>query len=82
MRPYFEKMDGFGKELKPGRIKRAAESAAQLKQVEANIDEQKQKVEQAGFTTEKINERGWVTVWDAPGIKRYRRNSVRTSSQK
>ncbi|MFQ5660749.1 MAG: acyl-CoA carboxylase subunit beta [Gammaproteobacteria bacterium] len=63
MRPYFEKMDGFGKELKSGRIKRAAESAAQLKQVEAIIDEQKQKVEQAGFPAEKINERGLMTVW-------------------
>ncbi|MEE8059709.1 MAG: carboxyl transferase domain-containing protein [Pseudomonadales bacterium] len=63
MKPYFEKMDEFGKALKPGRIKRAANSFEQLKQVEADIDTQKNNVKEAGFSTEKINARGVMTVW-------------------
>ena len=63
MRPYFEHMDEFGKELKAGRIKRAAESLEQLRETETAIAAAKQKVEEAGFPTEKINARGWMTVW-------------------
>ncbi len=63
MKPYFEHMDEFGKELKAGRIKRAAESLAKLRETEAAIDSEKQKVEEVGFPTDKINARGWLTVW-------------------
>jgi len=56
-------MDEFGKELKAGRIKRAAESLAKLRDTEAAIDSEKKKVEEVGFPTEKINARGWMTVW-------------------
>ena len=56
-------MDEFGKELKAGRIKRAAESLAKLRETEAAIDGEKKKVEEVGFPTEKINARGWMTVW-------------------
>ena len=63
MKPYFEHMDELGKELKAGRIKRAAESLAKLRETEAAIDSEKQKVEEVGFPTEKINARGWMTVW-------------------
>ena len=56
-------MDEFGKELKAGRIKRAAESLAKLREAEAAIDSEKKKVEEVGFPTEKINARGWMTVW-------------------
>jgi len=63
MRPYFEHMDDFGKELKAGRIKRAVESSAQLREAEAAIAAAKKKVEEVGFPTEKINARGWMTVW-------------------
>lgn len=63
MKPYFEHMDELGKELKAGRIKRAAESLAKLREAEAAIDSEKQKVEEVGFPTEKINARGWMTVW-------------------
>jgi glutaconyl-CoA decarboxylase len=63
MKSYFEHMDTFGKELKAGRIKRAAESRAQLEDAEAGITGAKKKVEEAGFPTEKINARGWMTVW-------------------
>ena len=63
MKPYFEHMDTFGKELKAGRLKRAAESNSQLLDAETAIAGAKKKVEEAGFSTEKINERGWMTVW-------------------
>ena len=63
MKPYFEHMDTFGKELKAGRLKRAAESKRALEQAETDIAGEKKKVEEAGFSTEKINERGWMTVW-------------------
>jgi len=56
-------MDEFGKELKAGRIKRAAESLAKLRETEAAIDGEKKKVEEVGFPTDKINARGWLTVW-------------------
>jgi glutaconyl-CoA decarboxylase len=63
MKSYFEQMDAIGKELKAGRIKRAAESKGQLEEAEATIDGEKKKVEEAGFSTEKINARGSMTVW-------------------
>lgn len=56
-------MDSFGKALKPGRAKRAAASAEVLRSVEAGVDEAVTAVENAGFPTEKINKRGWMTVY-------------------
>ena len=63
MKPYFENMQRFGKELKQGRIKRGSASMEQLKQVEAEIDQRRKDVEDAGFSTEQINKRGAMTVW-------------------
>ena len=63
MRPYFAKMATFGKVLKENRIKRAADSATQLKRVEAAIEAQVKQVQEAGFTAEQINKRGIMTVW-------------------
>ncbi len=55
-------MDDFGKELKAGRIKRAADSLKQLQLAETDIDAAKKTAAEAGFPTEKINARGWMTV--------------------
>ena len=63
MKPYFDTMDPFGKVLKPGRVKRAAESAEVLRSVEAGVEQAVTAVENAGFPTEKINKRGWMTVY-------------------
>ena len=63
MRPYFENMQRFGKELKQGRIKRACASMEKLKQAETEIEQLKKAVENTGFSTEQINERGAMTVW-------------------
>ena len=63
MRPYFEKMADFGRELKKGALKRTEENVTQLKAVEAEVAEAVDKVKNAGFPTEKINARGQMTVW-------------------
>ena len=63
MKPYFENMQRLGKELKSGRIKRASASMEQLKQVEAEISQRRKEIEEAGFSTEQINKRGSMTVW-------------------
>ncbi len=63
MKPYFDTMDSFGKALKPGRAKRAAASAEVLQSVEAGVEQAVTAVENAGFPTEKINKRGWMTVY-------------------
>ena len=63
MKPYFETMDRFGTTLKPGRVKRAMARAGTLHQVEAEIGRVVEDVKAAGFPTEKINQRGWMTVY-------------------
>jgi len=63
VKPYFDTMDSFGKALKPGRAKRAAASAEVLQSVEAGVEQAVTAVENAGFPTEKINKRGWMTVY-------------------
>jgi glutaconyl-CoA decarboxylase len=63
MRPYFEKMNEFGKELKEGQIKSTAASGKQIQEVEAQVAEAVEKVKKAGLPAEKINARGQLTVW-------------------
>ena len=63
MRPYFEKMADFGRELKKGALKRTEENLAQLKAVEAEVAQAVERVKNAGFPAEKINARGQMTVW-------------------
>ncbi|MEA1968608.1 MAG: carboxyl transferase domain-containing protein [Thermodesulfobacteriota bacterium] len=63
MRPYFEKMDTLGKELKKGEIKRTEDSLKEIDQAEKEIAAAVEKVKNAGFPTEKINARGQMTVW-------------------
>ena len=63
MRPYFEKMAGFGKELKENRIVRTKESRAKLEAVEAEISAARKARQDAGIPAAKINDRGMLTVW-------------------
>lgn len=63
MRPYFETMTPFGKELKKGAIKRSEENVQAFLDAEKEIDAAVDAVKNAGFPTEKINERGQMTVW-------------------
>lgn len=63
MRPYFEKMNDFGKELKKGHLKRTEENVRQLKEIEAEIHDEIESLKNAGLPTEKVNARGQMTVW-------------------
>jgi glutaconyl-CoA decarboxylase len=63
MRPYFEKMKVFGRQLSPGQIKSTEENADRIKAVEARVAEAAEKVKNAGFPAEKINARGQMTVF-------------------
>ncbi len=63
MRQYFEKMTEFGAELNKGQILSSENNVKAVKEVEAGIDEEVEKVKNAGMPTEKINSRGVMTVW-------------------
>ena len=63
MRPYFEKMADFGASLKKGQIKRGEANKVLLKEVEKDIRDAVEAVKNAGFSEEKINARGEMTVW-------------------
>lgn len=63
MRPYFEKMVEFGHELKDGQLLSSEENVKKIKEVEAAVMEEVEKVKNAGFPAEKINARGEMTVW-------------------
>ncbi len=63
MRPYFEKMQEFGQELKAGQIKSTEANVGKLQEVETQVAEAVQKVKDAGMPAEKINARGQLTVW-------------------
>ncbi len=63
MKPYFEKMPEFGQALKKGQIKRSQENLEQIRTAEAAIDKEVDRVKAAGFSEEKINARGQMTVW-------------------
>jgi glutaconyl-CoA decarboxylase len=63
MRPYFEKMPDFGRGLSEGQKKSNKENVTQIKEVETQVKAEIDKVKNAGMSTEKINERGEMTVW-------------------
>ena len=63
MRPYFEKMDQFGREMRKGEIKRTTENADNIKEAESVVDKEIDNVKNAGFPEKKINARGQMTVW-------------------
>jgi glutaconyl-CoA decarboxylase len=63
MRPYFEKMDPFGKELKKGELKRTESNIKEIETAEEVIGEAVEKIKHIGLPTEKINSRGQMTIW-------------------
>jgi glutaconyl-CoA decarboxylase len=63
MRPYFDKMPDFGRGLSEGQKKSNTENVTQIKEVENQVKAEIEKVKNAGMSTEKINERGEMTVW-------------------
>ena len=63
MRPYFETMPSFGKELKEKAIARTLESRKQLEAVEVEIAAARQARMEVGIPAAEINKRGSLTVW-------------------
>ncbi|KPJ78862.1 MAG: glutaconyl-CoA decarboxylase subunit alpha [Deltaproteobacteria bacterium SG8_13] len=63
MRPYFEKMKEFGRPVSAGLMKSTEESARKIQEVESELEKAIEKVKQVGFSEEKINARGQLTIW-------------------
>ena len=63
MKPYFEKMNDFGRSLTEKQIKTTEENVKQIKEVESKIAEAVEKVRKAGISAEEINKRGEKTVY-------------------
>jgi glutaconyl-CoA decarboxylase len=63
MHRYFKNMATLGQALNAGQIKSTEENIAQLKAVEESLAQAADKVQQAGFSTEKINARGQLTIY-------------------
>jgi glutaconyl-CoA decarboxylase len=63
MRPYFETMPTVGHPLSDRQIADASESLRQIREVEAGLDAEAEKVKAAGIPQEKVNARGELTVW-------------------
>lgn len=62
MRAYFEKMAELGKAL-PEPKPQELDNVAQVRAVMKEIEEEAEKVKNAGLSAEKINARGQLTVW-------------------
>ncbi len=56
-------MPDFGRGLSEGQKKSNKENVTQIKEVENQVKAEVEKVKNAGMSTEKINERGEMTVW-------------------
>lgn len=63
MRPYFEKMADLGRPLKEREIQRSAENVARIREVEAQLAAEVERVKKAGIPTKTMNQRGQMTGW-------------------
>ncbi|MCF8107803.1 MAG: hypothetical protein K9J81_02305 [Desulfohalobiaceae bacterium] len=63
MRPYFETMNAFGREIKENFKKRTQANVDEVRQVEQQIQDEVEKTKQFGLPEDKINSRGQLTVW-------------------
>jgi len=64
MRPYFEKMDDFGKPLRPAQVRRMEKNITQIEEVMKGIDAEAERIKNVGIPDEKIHNRGQMTVWE------------------
>ncbi|MFC1835185.1 acyl-CoA carboxylase subunit beta [Thermodesulfobacteriota bacterium] len=63
MRPYFEKMTPIGKPLSESKIRDTEENLATINAIEQQLQEEIDKCKNAGMPEEKINKRGFLTVY-------------------
>ena len=61
---YYQPMDSFGKPVSDKIKEKMAENASQIKEVEAKVNQEVERVKNAGLPAEKVRKRGWMTVWD------------------
>ena len=64
MRQYFEKMDELNKPLKPNKAEAMKDNVAEIAAIMKEIDDEKERIMNYGVPTEKIHERGEMTVWE------------------
>lgn len=64
MRPYFEKMDGIGKALRPAQLERMKANVAQAEAVMREIDAEEERIRNVGIPVEVVHKRGEMTVWE------------------
>ena len=64
MRPYFEKMDEFGKALRPAQKERMKENIVQIEEVMKAIEAEEQRIKDVGIPVELVHKRGEMTVWE------------------
>jgi len=63
MRPYFENMPDFGRELKEGQKKSGKKNAQEIQSAEKELAKEVEKVKDFGLPAEKLNSRGQMTIW-------------------
>ena len=64
LRPYFEKMPGIGKQLSEGEVRRTKENVALIREQEAILADEIDRVRNAGIPAERIHDRGGMTIHD------------------
>lgn len=64
LRPYFEKMPAIGEELRAGEVRRSQANVELIKEQEAILAAEFDRVRNAGIPAEKIHQRGGMTIYD------------------
>jgi len=64
LRPYFEKMPDIGKPLSDAELRRSKENLELVREQEAILAKENERVRNAGIPAAKIHERGGMTIYD------------------
>ncbi|MBW2610623.1 MAG: glutaconyl-CoA decarboxylase subunit alpha, partial [Deltaproteobacteria bacterium] len=64
MIPYLERMDDFGKPLRPAQVRRMEKNITQIEEVMKGVDAEAERIKNVGIPDEKIHNRGQMTVWE------------------
>ena len=64
LRPYFEKMPGIGKELSESEVRRSKANVELIREQEALLSREADRVRNAGIPAEKVHQRGGMTIYD------------------
>ncbi len=64
MRPYFGKMDGMGKALRPAQVERMKVSVEEAEAIMREIDAEGERIRNVGIPVDVVHKRGEMTVWE------------------